>query len=204
MEPSQTTSTTPSTTSPAADPAPSDPPSTILGEKKPDATPAPDTYATFAAPEGYTLDPKAIESAVPIFKDLGLSQDQAQRLVDFHTQAMLSAAKAPQETHDAMRNDWRNKVQTDPEMGHRLDTVKTDIGRALSHLDPALAKDFKSAMDLTGAGDHPAFVKAMWKLSQFITEGKHVAGSGPSPLGQKPPGDRGRPSAAHSLYPNLT
>jgi len=172
-------------------------------ETKPDAK-APDTYADFKAPEGYTVDPKAIEAAVPIFKDLGLSQDQAQKLVDFHTKQMIDAAKGPQQAYEALRTEWRDAVTNDPEMKGKLDTIKTDIGRALNSLgDAKLASEFKAAMDLTGAGDHPAFVKAFWKLSQFVTEGTHVTGKGPSPQGQQAPGT-GKPSPAAALYPNLS
>ena len=56
---------------------------------------------------------------------------------------------------------------------------------------------------LTGAGDHPAFVKAFNKLAAFVTEGSHVSGKGPSDLGQQKPGAPTKPSAAQALYPNL-
>jgi hypothetical protein len=112
-----------------------------------------------------------------------------------------------------MRNDWQAKVRSDPDLAKAvdkdsgktgLDAVKLDIGRALSALgDPALAQDFKDAMNLTGAGDHPAFVKALWKLSSFVTEGKHVAGSGPSPHGQTDPSKGAPRTGASALYPNL-
>jgi hypothetical protein len=164
---------------------------------KPDAPKAPDTYADFKAPEGYTLDPKAIESALPIFKELGLTQDQAQRLVTQQAQLMIEAAKAPQATYERTRADWQASVLNDPDIkaassGGKvgIDAVKVDIGRALTALgDIKLASDFKAAMDLTGAGDHPAFVKAFWKLSQLVGEGRHVSGAGPSP--------------AKALYPGL-
>ena len=57
-------------------------------------------------------------------------------------------------------------------------------------------------MNVTGAGNHPAFVRAFWKLAQQVTEGGHVAGRGPSPEGQKAPGEMPR-TAASTLYPNL-
>ena len=125
---------------------------------------------------------------------------------------MIEAAKAPESTYTAMRTDWQAKVQSDPELAKAvngdktgLDAVKLDISRALNSLgDAALVADFKAAMDLTGAGDHPAFVKALWKLSSFITEGKHVSGGGPSVHGQRPLGQSERPSAASALYPNLS
>lgn len=177
--------------------------------KPPEPGKVPEKYE-FTPPANYTVDPKLVEAITPLFKELGITQEAGQKLFDFHTAQMIEAAKAPATAVETMRADWRTKVSADTEMAKAingdktgLDAVKLDIGRALTHLDPALATDFKSAMDLTGAGDHPAFVKAMWKLSQLVTEGKHVIGGNPSPLGQKPPGAADRPSAAKSMFPNL-
>lgn len=147
----------------------------------------------------------------PLFKELGLTQDQAQKLFDVHAKTLIDAAKAPQSTYESMRNDWQAKAKSDPDMAKAvngdktgLDAVKLDMGRALSAIgDPTLAAEFKAAMDLTGAGDHPAFIKTFWKLAQFVTEGKHVTGGGPSPHGQQAPGTTNRPSPAAALYPNL-
>jgi hypothetical protein len=181
------------------------------GTKPPDpATGAPTEYAAFKAPDNYTIDPKLIEQATPIFKELGLTQDQAQKLVDIQVQRELTNAKAPQTAYETMRADWQAKVNADPDLkaansGGKtgLDAVKLDIGRALNAIgDEALVADFKKAMDITGAGDHPAFVKSLWKLSQHITEGKHVVGAGPSAAGQQASGSK-PPSVAHALYPNL-
>ena len=147
----------------------------------------------------------------PIFKELGLTQDAAQKLFDFHAKSMLDAAKAPAATYEATRADWQAKVKADPEIrdavsGDKtgLDAVKVDVSRALNSLnDPALARDFREAMDLTGAGDHPAFIKTFWKLAQFITEGTAVKGGSPSPHGQRDPSRPARPSPAQAMYPNL-
>ena len=47
---------------------------------------APETYADFTVPEGSTVSKEVIgESATPLFRELGLSQDQAQKLVDFYS-----------------------------------------------------------------------------------------------------------------------
>lgn len=186
---------------------------TLLTDKKDDEakdTPkAPEAYTAFVAPEGVTLDPKAIEAATPIFKELGLTQDQAQKLVNLQAQREADAAKAPKATYDTLRQTWRSEVQADKDIAgysvdgkSGIDAVKVDIGRALNTLDPKLASDFRQAMDLTGAGDNPAFVKAFWKLSQSVVEGRPVSGRGPSPLGQKAPGAK-PPSAAQALYPGL-
>jgi hypothetical protein len=198
------TSTTPSTPSPEPSTESADGKTVLTKPSEGKPSGAPENYAQFKAPEGYTLSNSTIEAAAPIFKDLGLSQEQAQKLVDFHSAQMIEAAKGPQTAYETMRTDWQNQTQNDPEIKGKLDVVKTDIGRALNALgDTKLATEFKAAMDLTGAGDHPAFVKTFWKLSQFVTEGSHVAGSGPSTAGQRAPGSANRPTAAQSLYPKL-
>jgi hypothetical protein len=123
---------------------------------------------------------------------------------------MLKAATGPQDDYAALRSDWQGKTKADPDFTSHvsgdktgLDAVKLDIGKALNALgNPKLAADFRAAMDLTGAGDHPAVVKTLLKLSAFITEGTHVSGRGPSTLGQQAPGTTARPTHAKALYPN--
>lgn len=177
--------------------------SEVKPEAKPDPKAVPETY-TFAAPEGYTIDPKLIETAAPIFKELGLTNDQAQKLVDIQIAREIAAAKGPADSYAATRTEWQNAVKADPEISAAgLDKVKTDIGRVIATLPTDLQGDFRKAMDITGAGDHPAMVKALWKLSSLVTEGSHVTGKGPSSEGQRKPGDSAKPTPAQALYPKL-
>lgn len=199
---SQTTDGTSSQTTTSEQPKPEEKPS-----EKPSST-APETYADFTLPDGVKIAPETLAAATPIFKELGLSQEAAQKLVSFHAEQLKAA---PDAAYTALRTDWRAKTEADADMkAYSLDgktgieAVKVDIGRALGALgEPALVADFKAAMDLTGAGDHPAFVKAMWLLAQKVSEGKPVAGKNPSPEGQRAPGTSERPAPARSLYPNL-
>jgi hypothetical protein len=174
-------------------------------EKPTDAKPtAPDTY-TFTAPEGRTLDPKLIEQATPIFRELGLDQAAAQRLVDFYNQTVGDRAKAVEETVSAMREGWRGEIKSDPEMGPKFETMKTDIGRFKDQLfagDKSARDKFDAAMDLTGAGDNPAIVRAWWKAAQLSAEGTHVSGS-PNSQAPAKPGESARPSLAAAMYPTL-
>lgn len=168
-------------------------------------TPAPrvpETYAAFSAPEGLAIDPALIEQAAPIFKELGLNQAQAQKLVDIAVKRQQDAISG----YQAMRADWVDQVNKDPEIGGKLDAVKAEIGKLYDAFggrnDPAI-KSFISAMDLTGAGDNPAFIKLFYKMAQKVNEGKHVTAGAPSPEGQRSPNTPAKPSAAASMYPNL-
>ena len=166
---------------------------------------APESY-TFKVSEGRELDAKVVERATPIFKELGLTQDSAQKLVDFYNDLSKEQGDIATKAVRTMREGWVAEINKDPEMGGKLEQIKTDIGRMKSTLfdgDPKAMQDFNAAMDLTGAGDNPHIVKAWWKLAQMMTEGQHVSGSGPSKHGQAAPGSRTLPSAAQAMYPNL-
>jgi hypothetical protein len=163
---------------------------------------APETYGAFTVPDGYELDTEVAKEAGAIFKGMNLSQADAQKLVDFYTAKTTASANQPFQVWNEMQEKWVKEVKNDPVMGPRLDEVKSTISKAIDGLgDPKLAQAFREAMDYTGAGNNPAFIRAFWKLAQKVTEGGYVSGNGPSPAGQKREGQLG--SAAKAMYPNL-
>jgi hypothetical protein len=141
-----------------------------------------------------------------MFKSMGLNQEQAQSLIDFYIAETKEAMQAPFNTYQDVRKEWRAQAEADPALRGRLGIggeVLTTISRALDSLgDPKLASNFRLAMDETGVGDHPAFIKAFFRFGQKLTEGSHVAGRGPSEFGQQRPSQSVR-SAAQELWPNL-
>lgn len=174
----------------------------LLNDKDAKVTGAPEKYEEFKVPEGFTLDPEIAKEAGELFKGLNLSQEGGQKLIDFYTAKTQEAAEAPYKAYTDMRKEWRDQVAAS-DLGPKLAEVKTTVSRALDSLgDPKLATEFREAMDLTGAGDHPAFIRVINKLAQMVTEGKPVAGQNPSPHGQGRQG--AQPSPAQALYPNLS
>lgn len=176
----------------------------LLNKKDGDdkSTGAPEKYADFKIPDGLKANPEKMAEASTVFKELGLSQDGAQKLVDLYAKELTAAAAAPVNEWTKMRQDWQKAVANDSEIGGKLKEVRTTISRAIDSLGPALSKDFRDAMDLTGAGDHPAFIKAFYKFASQLTEGRHVPGSGPSQHGQRSPGNASGVGAA-AMYPGL-
>jgi len=189
---SQTPTTTPTETTPPESKA----------EPKP--TPgAPEAYTDFTLPEGVKLEGETLKSAQELFKALNLPQDGAQRLVDFHLGQIRAATEASSKAYDDMRAGWQTAAKADPEIGPNMTQIKENVGRLYDAIgDAKLVGEFKQIMDLTGAGDNPAFIKVLNKLSSFVTEGRHVTGTQPSKFGQTVPGTGERPSTAHALYPN--
>lgn len=193
---------TDTTAKPEAKPAAQDG-KTLLTEKPKDVplTGSPEKYGEFAAPEGYEFRAETMDGAKTLFKELNLSQAGAQRLVEFHAAELKAAMEAPAKQWEETRAQWLEQVKSDPEIGGKLDQVKTTVARAIDGLgDPKLASEFRQAMDFTGAGNNPAFIRAFYKLAQKLTEGTSVPGGGPSEV--RAPGQPPR-TAAQALYPYL-
>ena len=201
-----TTETTPATTSTTSEPS-------LLNQDdpKPEVTGAPEAYADFTAPDGTTLSPEVMAAATPLLKELNLSQEGAQKLVDFYAKQQTETIEKLFNDQRAVRNEWATEAKT------YLDALPGGIKQAKADLTAAknalfagadgvpnadkIAK-FNQFMDMTGAGDNPLFIEAFTKMAKLYTEGKPVTGGGPSKFGQQAPGSR--PTAAGAMYPNLT
>jgi hypothetical protein len=135
------------------------------------------------------------------FKEMGLSQTEGQKLMDLYMKEVVESETAPYRVWQETQEKWRTEIRNDPDIGGKLDRVRETVSRAIDGLgDPKLAKEFREAMDFTGAGNNPAFIRAFYKLASLVTEGKAAPAGGPSPAA-RPQG--GRPSVATAMYPNL-
>lgn len=177
------------------------------GEKKDDAGKVPDKYEPFKAPEGMELQPEAIAKFEPVAKELGLTQDQAQKLVDFYGETIKANAGDPQKAWNDLNATWRKDTIADREIGNGTDGLKPEVAQrinaAIDSMPEAVRTPFKEAMNLTGAGNNPAFIRAFdFLASKLPREGSLVTGRGASPAGQVAPGS-GPKSAAQAIFPNL-
>lgn len=185
----------PTETKPTETPKPDD--------KKPSEG-APEKYADFKGVDDKPLDPKLVEAATPIFKDLGLNQEQAQKLVDFWNAQAQAQATAATARFDKVINDWRNEIINDKELGNGTDGFKPEVNAAIGKAIDALpnAAQVKSILNQTGAGNNREIARAFYFFSKFVTEGKPATGSGPTKPSQEAPSS-GPKTAAQAMYPNL-
>jgi len=175
----------------------------LLNEKGPEVG-APEKYADFKVPEGYTLDGEVASEAQALFKKANVSQAHAQELVDFYIKQSKQAFEAPFNAYMDKRQSWRDEINADATIGgSKLNGVKVSIGRLIDSFgDAKVAEAFRDAMDFTGAGDNPAVVRGLFELSKRLTEGTAVRGNGPATTGMREPG-QGAPSVAQAMYPHL-
>lgn len=171
------------------------------GDKKEEvASGAPEKYEAFTAPEGFVITEDATKQVSELFKEMNLSQAQGQKLIDYIAPQLMEAVEAPYNQYQEMRQGWQKEVMD--KYGSKLSEVKTTVSRALDSLgNPKAVAAFKEAMDLTGAGDNPAFIDIIYEFAKKVSEGTHVRAGGPSKLGQVA---NNRPaSAAAAMYPHL-
>lgn len=206
--PESTASTTPSPegTTLLTEPAKTEAPKTEAPKETKALEVAPEKYEDYKVPEGYEIAGELKTEIDGLFKGMGLSQTDAQKLVDFYVTQTKDAFQAPFDAYKEMTDGWRKDAMDHPDLKGKLgpgQEVNVRIGKFLSGLpDQQLAADFRALMDLTGAGNHPAFIRVIDYAARMLGEGTHVAGNGPAPGGQSAPGSR-PPSAAQAIFPNL-
>ena len=194
--------TTPTTTSEPSTNEPRDP--TPPAAPKPDAPAVPEKYE-FKDPSGKELASPLLDTVAPIFRELGLDQAAADKLVAAYYKHAQTEAEATLEAIKTTGKMWMDQTMADPELGPNMDKIKVDVGRALeTTLSPPEREAFQKAMNDTMAGNNPAFVRAFWKLAQKVGPGTHITGNGPAPTGQNPRGTADdRPSVAEAMWPKL-
>jgi hypothetical protein len=184
-------------------------------DKKPDAVAAEAKPAEAAVAEPAKPEPVAYEYTLPetITMDDALKgkvhealdafradpTKGVQGLLDLHAQQMATYADhLAQEQHRVFgetRKNWNKEVLADEEIGgagHQ--TAMGAIARVRDVLVPEKERaSFENFLRITGAGDHPQFLKMLHRAARFIDEPQAVEAPTnikPAPNNGRPPGNR--------------
>lgn len=172
-------------------------------DKKPETAVVPDKYADFKLPDGFKMDEKVLPEIQATFKELGLTQEGAQKLVDIYAKNGMQAAAAPYQEWARLQKDWTDEIANRFPNEKGTEVKKMIKGVFDSVLPPSLGKNLIAALDLTGAGSHPDVVEALSILLKPLSEGTPVRGNGPASTGQAAPGSSEKISVADALYGHL-
>lgn len=149
--------------------------STTEGQQATDATKTevPETY-DLQMPEGVELDQEAAAEFIGIAKSLQLSQENAQKLATIAGKIQQKQAEA----HAAKLEAWVEQVKSDKEIGG--DKLEENLGVARKAMDAFGSAELKEALNTSGLGNHPAVIKAFFKVGKAISEDGFVRGAAPS------------------------
>lgn len=147
-------------------------------EPKDPAKPEPIDY-TYTLPETLKMDEARkgeLHTALDAFR--ADPAQGVQTLIDLHNKAMTEYAdhlKAEQVlVWNETRKQWRADVMADEELGGSgYQTAMGTVARMRDLLVPeSERKAFDAFMEVTGAGDHPAFLKMMHRAGRYFEEGR--------------------------------
>ena len=145
-------------------------------EPKTDATGAiiPEKYE-FTMPEGVQLDGGLLDKTTPILKELGLSQEQATKLVGAYADHVKAQAEAAInkdiEDHNQRIDAWDAELKQT--FGDKLPQTISDAQIALNQLD---SPELMELLESSGLGSHPGVIKQLAKLGSQMRERETVNG----------------------------
>lgn len=161
------------------------------GDKKPDEKDqkqegAPEKYE-FQAGEGVELDAEALKDFEPVARDLNLTNEQAQKLVDAYPKILAGVQQRQADAWQATTEQWAADVKADKEIGG--EKLTANLSAAQRALDQFGTPELKEYLNTTGLGNHPDLVKTFVKIGKSMSEDGMVTGK-----------ETGQRSAAEVLY----
>lgn len=172
------------------------------GEVTPAGVPA--EYAAFTLPEGIDAENTAVKEAVSeasgLFREMGLSQAQAQRLIDLHMKHYVGGMAENNEMFEEEVNrrvkQWGEQTKADPEYGGaKLAESVQSVRRAIAHLGGAKLEEALTRE--TGIINHPVVFRAFAKMGKMFAEDSFIRGGGGEGSGVSPQ------SIAARVYPDM-
>lgn len=164
-------------------------------EEGKDETPAlPEKYE-LTAPEGTEIDERILAEADPVFRELGLNNDQANKLMPLAGKFAEKLQQASLDAHLAMAADWAKKAQADKEIGGKnWGETEAAVARALDKFGAPEGSPFRKLLDDTKLGNHPEMIRMFAKIGKAIGEdGDFVRADGGAAI---------KPDRLAALYPD--
>lgn len=128
---------------------------------------APEAYEDFTFPEGMEVDKASLEIFIPLAKEFDLSQENAQKLIDFDTKREQARVEAQRVQWEKTNDEWREEAKADPEFGKA--NLQASLGNVKTFLDKFATVEFRQMLDDTGMGNR------LEVLRMFATVGKAMS-----------------------------
>jgi len=128
----------------------------------------PDTYADFVMPEGVTLDEALTAEATPIFKEMGATQEQAQKLMDIAAKQVQASSQKQVDDFNQLLKDWRTQSENDGEFGG--DKFDENVKIARNAITKYGTPELQQLLNDHGVGNHPEVVRFMVRVGRTLKE----------------------------------
>lgn len=142
-----------------------------------DATPAaPERYEAFTDESGREYDAETLGDFVATAKELGLSQEGAQKMF----KAMRPSMQGVFVREITERNkEWIAAAETDKEYGG--ENFKANMAYAKKAYDRYASAELKQVFSKTGLGNNPEIIRLFYRVGKAISQDPGVGGRAPEP-----------------------
>jgi hypothetical protein len=145
-------------------------------------SPEPAPTATFddlTLPEGLEIPEETGTQFLELINNDMKPQERAQAFLDLHhslvQQTMQQTAEAYAEQWEQTQADWQRQVQELPGIGG--DNLDASLGQIAKVLDRYGDQEAREALNVTGAGNHPALVRLFHAIAKDLNEKPPVRGA---------------------------
>jgi hypothetical protein len=151
---------------------------------------APEKYE-FKFPEGVTLDQGLMEQFEPVARELGLTNEQAQKLADLHLMSRTQELERHKAEFNSMMQGWASSAKSDKEIGgEKFDGT---LAAAKLAVDKFGTPELKQALNDSGLGNHPEVIRVFARIGKAIGDDSFSPGQSSAP----------KQSVEQTLYPTM-
>lgn len=148
-------------------------------EKLAEQKKAPDRYE-LKIPEGSKLDAKHLEKIASFAKERGLSNEDAQAMLDRDNQLLADYAQGQESQLKETTEQWFNTSKEDKELGGENFAKNAELAKRV--VMRFGTEEFQKALDATGFSNHPELFRTFYRIGKAMSEDQLViAGSQSAP-----------------------
>ena len=136
-----------------------------------------DSY-TITVPEGMVLNESLMKSVTPMFHEMGLDNEQVQRLSDAYSEVQkitdVENGKVTEQAFQEQVATWQQEVKADKELGGaKYDENLTIANTALKQFT---TPEYRQRLEETGEGNYKETIRAWYKVGKELSEGRMISG----------------------------
>lgn len=136
----------------------------------------PQDFEAFNLPDGMEMNTELLSEVTPIFKEAGLTQEQAQKFIDIHSQQLLAQEQGKLDAFNQLNQEWRDAVKNDKDIGG--DNYDQSIANARTALNKFGTPELTKLLNETGIGNNPEVVRFMNSVGALLQEDQPGGPSG--------------------------
>lgn len=122
-------------------------------------------------PEGLEINDEVLAEVDPVFRELNLSNEQANRVLSLAGPFAQRLEQAQTDAFMATATAWAKEAKNDPDIG-RANWAETEglVAKALDRFGAPEGSDFRKLLNDTKLGNHPEMIRMFRKIGEAMSE----------------------------------